>query len=461
MRPVAHRLLPALMAVMWACASPRATGPGRSLAIVDVALVDVDAGVVRPGMTVLIRDSTIATVGPASEVRLPGDAVRIPGAGRFLIPGLWDMHTHAHRSGRARWHYPLYLAHGVTGIRDLGTWADSAAAARAARRVGDDAPTVWWGSPPLDGVPPVLPFGIAVADPQAARDAAARFHGLGFRFLKVYDRIDRASYLALAAEARRLGIPLEGHVPLQLAPAEVVAAGQRTIEHLTLVLESCIPGALQWVAADSSRDAMGLLADGRLAAALPHYDEPTCRALFETFARAGTWHVPTLVQMRGAFAIDDSLATDDPRMRDIPAHLRAQWQAYRRETADSVRASGAAVFRRQLQLVGEMHRAGVPLLAGTDASDEPWVFPGSSLHDELALMVEAGLSPLDALRTATRDPARYRGEAAPLIAPGRAADLVLLRGDPTRDIRQVGAIDGVVLRGRYLDPQALAHLRRR
>lgn len=435
-----------------ACGQPATRAP--DLAIEHVSVVEVETGAVQPDRTVLVRADSIVAVGPADPLaaRLGDRTTRIDGRGRFLIPGLWDMHVHAHRAGRAAWHYPLYLANGVTGVRDAGTYEDSASTWRARWPTDSTAPTVWLGSPPIDGVPKVLEFGLEVRTPSEAREAARRFHAQGFRFLKVYDHLDSASHDALLREARSLGIPVEGHVPLRLSPRAAVAAGQRAIDHLTLLLESCIPGALAWTAgdteADSTTDSMQLLGDARLAAALDRYDALACADLFAVLAARNVWQIPTLVQMRGAFYLADSAFANDPRLALIPDSLRADWEAYRRETPRTVFAAGAAVFRRQLALVGELHRAGVPLLAGTDASDEPWVFPGSSLHDELALFVEAGLSPLDALRTATRNPARYRGESRPLIASGSRADLVLLTDNPLVDINNVRRIEAVVLRGR-------------
>jgi imidazolonepropionase-like amidohydrolase len=451
-------IIGALCAVLSACSGMQEPHADKPVAIVGVTIIEVESGDQHAPMTVIIRSDTIAAIGRTDQLPVPDDAVRIEGEGHFLIPGLWDMHTHAHRRGRSAWHYPAYIAHGVTGIRDMGTDLDSATAHRASWRSEAIAPTVWWGSPTIDGAEPVLPFGVPVTDPDEARAIARRFADLGFRFLKVYDLIDTASYRALCEEARRLGVPVEGHVPLKLSPAEVAEAGQRTIEHLTLVLEACIPGTLTWVSADTTGDSMGLLADGRLAASLNEYDTATAQALFARLAEAHVWQVPTLVQMRGAFFIRDSVFANDPRLSTLPSAVRAEWDAYRRETPDTVLKAGALVFERQLAMVGEMHRAGVPFLAGTDASAEPWVFPGTSLHDELALLVEAGFSPLDALRTATLNPARYRGEGGKLIAPGSVADLVLLDGDPTQDISRTRHIEGVVLRGNYLDRAALDEL---
>ena len=447
-----------LCAVLSACAGIQERHADKPVAIVGVTIIEVESGDLLAPMTVIIRSDTIADIGRTDQQPVPDDALRIEGKGRFLVPGLWDMHTHAHRRGRSAWHYPAYIAHGVTGIRDMGTDLDSATAHRASWRSDAIAPTVWWGSPPIDGAEPVLPFGVPVTNADEARTIARRFDNQGFRFLKVYDLIDPASYHALCEEARRLGLPVEGHVPLNLSPTEVAEAGQRTIEHLTLVLEACIPGTLAWVAADTTGDSMGLLSDGRLAASLAEYDSATAQVLFAKLAEAHVWQVPTLVQMRGAFFIRDSVFVNDPRISTLPADIRAEWDTYRNETPDTVLKAGCLVFERQLAMVGVMHRAGVPFLAGTDASAEPWVFPGTSLHDELALLVEAGFSPLDAIRTATLNPARYRGEGGKLIAPGSVADLVLLDGDPTQDIARIRQIDGVVLRGRYLDRDALDQL---
>jgi len=248
-------------------------------------------------------------------------------------------------------------------------------------------------------------------------------------------------------------------VPLTLSPMDVARAGQRTIEHLTLVLESCIPGTLDWIKVDPSADSMGLMADGRLAASLDRFDAAACQDLFRVLADAGVWQVPTLVQTRGYFVVAHDDPADEPRLAFVPPATRAEWLAHVREGKPAERRAGAKVFARQHQLVGELHRAGVGILAGTDASDEAWVFPGSGLHDELALLAEAGLSPLDVLRTATLNPARYRARGrplAPLIAPGSDADLVLLRENPLEDIRRTRDIRGVVAAGHWYSPEDLA-----
>jgi imidazolonepropionase-like amidohydrolase len=330
---------------------------------------------------------------------------------------------------------------------------------RARTATAGPAPRVIWGSPALDRAPPALSHGLAVETPEAGRQLVRLLAGMGYDFIKVYDGLSPENYHAIAEEAKRLGIPVEGHVPLTLSPVEVARAGQRTIEHLTLVLESCIPGTLDWVKLDPSADSLSLLADGRLAASLDRYDAAACQAVFRVLADAGVWQVPTLVQEKGYFVVAHDDPSDEPRLAFVPPETRAEWLAHVRDGKPAERSAGAKVQARQYQLVGDLHRAGVGILAGTDASDEVWVFPGSGLHDELALLVEAGLSPLDALRAATLNPARYRARGrplAPLIAVGSDADLVLLRENPLEDIQRVRDIRGVVAAGHWYAPEALA-----
>lgn len=453
-RRVLVATLAGLAAACLACVVARSdVRPDAPLVIHDVSVVDVDAGRVVPAQDVVVRGGRIASVGPTAAAVVPGAHV-VEGRGAFLVPGLWDMHAHPHRAGRAVTHYPLHVAHGVVGIRAPGAPLDSILAWRRAWRADDLVPRVWWGSPIVDGDPPVLDWSPVARDSASAVALVARLDSLGFDFVKVYDRLPRDAYFALAAEARRRGLAVEGHVPLRVIPVEAVDAGQRVVEHVTLVLESCLPGALDRAAAGWRSESMLLLADTLLAASLDTYDAIACDRLFARFRQAGTWHVPTLVQGRGWFR-DDS--TPDPRDRLIPRAMLAEWRRYPATLPARRRAAGRRVVRRQLELVGAMHRRGVRVLAGTDASDEPWVYPGASLHDELALLVEAGLSPLDALRAATIEPARYLGAADSLglVAPGHAADLVLLDANPLDDVRNTTRIRAVVLRGRLLDRQTL------
>lgn len=450
---------PFVLALVLFVAAGAAFAQTEPVALTGVHVVHVEDGRIERSRTVIFRDGRIQSVQPESQALAAGPLRRVDARGLYLIPGLWDMHTHAHRAGRERWHYPMYIANGVVGIRDASTHLGSAMAFRAQGSPAAPSPRVIWGSPALDRAPPALSHGLAVETPEAGRQLVRLLAGLGYDFIKVYDGLSPENYQAIAEEAKRIGIPVEGHVPLTLSPTDVAQAGQRTIEHLTLVLEACIPGTLDWIKVDPSADSMGLMADGRLAASLDRFDAAVCQAQFRVLAEAGVWQVPTLVQTRGYFVVAHDDPADDPRLAFVPPETRAEWLAHVRQGKPAERRAGAKVFERQHRLVGELHRAGVGILAGTDASDEVWVFPGSGLHDELALLVEAGLSPLDALRTATLNPARYRARGrppAPLIAPGSDADLVLLRENPLEDIQRVRDIGGVVAAGHWYSPEELA-----
>ena len=450
---------PVVLALILFVAAGAAFAQSEPVALTGVHIVHVEDGRIERSQTVIFRDGRIQSIQTESQPPAPGPVQSVDARGLYLIPGLWDMHVHAHRAAREQWHYPMYIANGVVGVRDASTHLGSGLDFRARSASAGPAPRVIWGSPALDRAPPALSHGLAVETPEAGRRLVRLLAGMGHDFIKVYDGLSAENYHAIAEEAKRIGIPLEGHVPVTLSPTDVALAGQATIEHLTLVLESCIPGTLDWIKVDPSADSLGLMSDGRLAASLDRYDAAACQALFKLLKERGVWQVPTLVQTRSYFVVAHDDPADEPRLAFVPPDTRAEWFAHVREGKPEERAAGAKVFARQHQLVGEMHRAGVGILAGTDASDEVWVFPGSGLHDELALLVEAGLSPLDALRTATLNPARDRARGrpvAPLIAPGSDADLVLLRENPLEDIERVRDVRGVVAAGRWYSPEELA-----
>ena len=449
LRQLAHWLLASLLLF-------GASASAQTVVVRDVALVDPE-GIAPARATLVLRGGAIVAIEPGDSAIAVDGATEIDGRRLFAMPGLMDAHVHAHRDGREAWHYPLYLAHGVTRVRDAGTHLGAVLAMRRPGGRDPAGPTVRWSSPPLDGTPPFLSFGLGVESPAAAREQVRLAKREGFDFVKTYDRLSPEVYRAILEEARLVGIAFEGHVPLASSPIEALEGGQRAIDHLTLVLESCIHGALAWTHAQPDADSMALLTDGRLAKALDRYDDATCNALFERFATAGIWHIPTLVQMRGAFALDDPAVIDGPDVALVPAAVRKEWADYRAQAKPGELRAGMAVYGRLLRLTGDMHRAGVRLLAGSDASTEPFVVPGAALHDELALFVEAGLTPLDALRTATTDAARYAGDDPARIGfrVGAPADVVLLTEDPRRDIRNTRTIAWVIQRGVAYDRATL------
>lgn len=443
-------------------ASSAAQAETETFALTHVTIIDVDSDSRRIDQTIIVRNGVISKTGDARDAKIPANAEIIDGSGKFLIPGLWDMHVHSHREDRWKYHYPLFLAHGVTGVRDAGSHLGSALAAR--ERTKDDplAPHVIWGSPIIDGAPQVNSFGLSAEDDASARALVREMRALGFDFIKTYDRLSAAAYHALADEAQKRKIPIEGHVPLSLSPDETTKAGQTVIDHLTLVLESCTPGALdlaheEFAKAPSESDSLALMMDDRFADALGDYDAAKCERLFQSFAANGVWQVPTLVEMRGYFHADNPQVTSDPRAYFTTPALLADWRDFGADADPDDLANGKRVFAAQMSMTKQMRDAGVGLLAGTDASSEPWVFAGASLHDELKLFVDAGLTPLESLKTATINPLRYQGRDSgkTIIAKGQPADLVLLNADPTVDISATTNIEGVFKKGAYFDRAAL------
>jgi imidazolonepropionase-like amidohydrolase len=386
---------------------------------------------------VIVLGSRIAEVGPAAATAVPQDARVIEGGGRFLIPGLWDMHTHSLWSPAAmRMFLPLYVAQGVTGIRDMGGRLSILAAFRDSRRRDDPPwPRVIAAGEILDGPQPVqADISIPVADAVSATAAVDSLAHAGADFIKVYTLLPREAYFAVLAEARRAGLSVAGHVPASVTPEEAALAGQRSIEHLRDEIEPfCSP-----------RDADG------------------CARLTTVFRAARTWQVPTLVVLRTKAFFDDTTVTTDSRLRYMPAALRKEWLDARqlkvRRGRDYV-ASKRARYADEVWLTGFLARERVPLLAGTDAGSA-FCYPGFSLHDELALLVDSGLTPLDALRAATLAPAEYLAarDSMGTIAVGQVADMVLLRSNPLANIGATREIDAVVHRGRVLDRRQLDNL---
>lgn len=449
------------LALYGLCAALAGAAPALAqsdgLALTNVTIVDVEAGGVLPGQTVVIDGSRITWTGPAAEARIPAGARVVDATGRYVIPGLWDMHVHAAREGRARHFWPLFAAHGVTGVREMGSYLDTLQAWRAeARRPGSGAPRIVWSSPMLDGEPTSWRHGYAVADSAAAVAAVDSMHALGFDFLKVYNRLPRDAYFAIAAHARMRGIPFAGHVPAAITAREASEAGQRSLEHMSnaLILE-CVPDGPEALAAfiaartgGAPEDSVTAALDRLRRASAAGPDEAECPGFFAGLARNGTWITPTLAQLRGASSSDELAA--DARLRYVPPVLAQRWSDDRRPLSDDDRQ--IAVL--QARAVAMAHAAGVPLLAGTDASDEPYVFAGSSVHDEMRLLVEeSGLTPAEALRTATLNPARYLDAADSLgtVQAGRMADLVVLDANPLDDIRNTTRIFAVVADGRLID----------
>lgn len=433
---------------------PQPSGP---VALVHATVIDATGAPPLPDRTIVVDGDRIAALGPSDEVAVPADARVLDATGMHVLPGLWDMHVHVFDDE----HLPLFLINGVTGMRHMGAapvhhrWREQLVANQLL------APRTVLASRIIDGPNPLRPNSIAVGDEQEAREAVRQSQRDGADFLKVYNLVPRQAYFALADEARTRGIPFVGHVPLGVTVAEAAEAGQASLEHLEGVLPATSGQADELHRRLAALDVRGFddmwEQHGLIQQAVDTHDPARARELYARFAALGTWHVPTLAVLQaGAYAGSDAFPLAE-YLPYIPAQLRKLWEMAQnwRKTAED-RAKAARLFDHQLRIAGELHEAGVPLMAGTDT-----FVPGFSLHDELALLVRAGLTEMAALQSATRQPARYLGlsDAFGTVAEGKAADLILLGADPLEDIGNTRDVRAVLLGGKLFDAAELDRMR--
>lgn len=427
----------------------------RPLAITHVSVIDATGSPVQPDMTVLIQGNRIARMGKANSVHPPKDAMFLDGRGKFLIPGLWDMHVHTIFGdwipGGKEVSLPLFVANGITGIRDMGGEIDTLLQWRSeisARNLL--GPRMVIAGPMLDGPKSRFPSSVSIGAPDEGRKAVDDLKARGVDFIKVQSFIPREPYFAVVDEAKKQGLTLVGHVPDAIRASEASDAGQKSIEHLTGIFEGCSS------AQNEDRYLSG--ENKKLPKTyLDTYDQATCKQLIARMSRNGTWLVPTLVWERGQWLVDDIDTSRDPLRRYAPASWQQKsWPEFTKGILATMDTDPVA-YRRQFvqkefEIVGAMHRAGVRLLAGTDTAAGVDVLPGFSLHTELEYFVQAGLTPMQALQTATRNPAQFLGLQNEMgtVEPGKLANLVLLDANPLDDIRNTRKITAVILNGRLL-----------
>lgn len=435
----------------------------RTLALTHLTIIDGTGSPPKPDMTILIRAGRIAVIGPSSSTALPIGANIVNGKGKFLIPGLWDMHAHPHLNSREFFPFfahLLYLSNGVTGLRDMFGPLEVERQWRRGISVGAlPGPRMYLAGPLVDGPQPSFPGAIGVATGEEGRNAVRTLKKRGSDFIKVYDLLPREAYFAIADEAKKQGMVFCGHVPASITAQEASKAGQKSIEHLTDVAVSCSTEetALRKALAEALTEKDLPIVIRKLTEvetrALETYSPEKCRKLASEFVRNETWHDPTLVTLRvPAFANDPEFLKDD-RLRYFPLELIGSWNPqtgdYLSGLNDDTIHRARRAFPTYLRLVGDLHKAGVRFLAGTDAPAVPYCFPGFSLHDELKLMVAAGLTPMEALQTATRNPAEYLGIETALgtVQVGKMADLVLLDENPLEDIGNTSRVRATISRG--------------
>ncbi len=435
-------------------------------------------------MSVTISGGRIASIAPSSGAVVPHGMKVVNAAGKYLIPGLWDMHVHlteapsdgeesalSAKANARTYYFPLLVANGVLGVRDMAGMLDTLISFRKEIASGKTlGPRLMVTGFKLGSAKPVVSGAPAPVETAAqVRTAVELLRQHGADFVKVDLGPESVGlYPVLAEAAKSQGLTFVGHVPLTMNPGDAAALGQRSIEHLMQVPLACSSEEAglrrRLLALRANASFMQRLAGWRLwYRDLPHqyavseriaatYDSVKATALFKRFVDSGSWQTPTLFLERDrALHIPGNSPELEARF-GLASKMRRPIRPFSRENG----ARSEAYYRRELQIVGAMHRAGVGLLAGTDLP-VGHAIPGYSLHEELALMAESGLSPLAALQTATLNPARFFGltDSLGTVEVGKVADLVVLAADPLANITNTRRIDAVILHGKLLDRHEL------
>lgn len=399
--------------------------PSEPVAILGVTVIDVITGAHRTNVTVLIRKGRIEAIAP--NVSVPAHATRLDGNAKFLIPGLWDMHSHHQGTGAES--VDLFIAKGIVGTRDMGGDADFILPLRERVRSGAVlGPEIVASGPILDNAPPDFPYRRRVTNAAEAKQAVDDLKRLGVDFIKVHDHTPRDGFFAIATEAPKVGLTFAGHVPMNVTIDEAAGSGMKSIEHLAnfRVFGDCSTGDT--------------------------YSPQQCAPLFDKLAANGVWETPTMEFFQtlpdifsGAPLPHSEYASDSllklTRDNIQGSHVSAQ-------TLEKIRLAD----RLSLQAIHDMYVHGNRFLAGCDG-----LVPGFCLHDELEWLTKAGFTPLQSLQTATINPARFLGREASegSIDVGKRANLVLLEADPTLNIRNLDEIVAVIIGGKLLTRPAI------
>lgn len=412
----------------WLVAQQPSKPTDKTIAITHVTVIDPKSASVKRDVTVVIRGDHIVMVRMSRVNEIAKAATAIDGRGKFLIPGLWDMHVHVGTSDYEKQQIlRLFITQGVTGIRIMNGRPKHHLWRQEIERGDLLGPRMVIASRVIAGPTSFSSSAVKVNNAEEARAAARQAQAEDADFIKVHDGLSRESYFAIIDEAKKLRLTVAGHVPESITAAEASNAGQKSIEHFTGLIEA---------ANDSAK------AD----------------ALIPVLKKNHTWLCPTLIMIRNYSVLDDRSLANDPRLRYLNQGWKGWWLDMTRDANKMPATEWAArkeTVRKGKALVARFQKAGVQILTGTDDSN-PFVVPGFGLHDELAMLVESGLSPMEALRAATENPAEFLQQTKTgSLETGHFADLVLLDANPLEDIHNTTRISAVIVRGRVFDRPAL------
>ena len=400
----------------------------------NVNVIPMDSERVLEDQIVIVRDGEIEMIGFRDQVRVPDDALVVDGQGKYLMPGLVDMHVHVVNENELL----LFAAHGVTSVRNM--WGGMNGTDHLGWRARIEAsemfgPTIYTSGPVMEGPPKTMPLMEVYADPESAVQAVNGQIDQGYDFIKVYDYIDLPTYEAIIETAQARGVKVVGHTPKKVGLERVLSSGQVTIEHLSGIIDN---DAGEYI--------------------IPESELPKVAKMI---ADTGTYMCPTIAVYQMYVPDKDlHLLEERPEMTLISTGMKFLWQYFSRPGAmGNVTYRGdypARINEMFLDTIRILHENGVKFILGTD-SDNPYLVPGASLLDELDYLIEAGFSPYEAIETGTRNAALAMGKSDEFgtVEVGKRADLILLNNNPLENVSAVRAQSGVMLRGRWLSEEQI------
>lgn len=448
------KLVPALLLVLLAFGTSKAQTPPESIAFVNVNVIPFDRERVLKDQTVVVRDGRIVTIGPASNTKVPAGALKIDGRGKYLMPGLADMHVHLYPGAGqpndlASQQLQLFLANGVTTVRNMIGKPEHLQLRDRVAKGELLGPTIYTAGPPL--------LGNTVPTPEAGARAVIEQKKAGYDLIKVHEGLSPETYSAIVAAANREQIPFAGHVTATVGLPRALAARQTSIEHLDGYLQAMVPDDSP-VKPGPSQVVLGPV--------LEHIDESKIPALAAATRKAGVWNDPTLTLFK--LIVSDAKPEDLsqwPELQYVPGKMRESFVKQKESTVDM--PAPMSERQRYIELRNKMlvalHAAGAKLLVGPD-SPQFFLVPGFATHREIQSFVDAGLTPYEAIEAATRNPGEYFAEVMKTsrdfgtVETGMRADLLLLDANPLESVANLSKRAGVMVRGRWLPASELSKL---
>ena len=426
----------------------------QTIFIKNTNIIDVETGKVVSNKHIIIKDGIISQIANGTKIfKIKTDTI-IDGKGKYLMPGLWDMHTHVWNDAST---FPLLIANGITGIRGMfesmysvNKWREDISKGRIT------GPLLFVAGPIVDGPKPIWPGSVAVSNEAEGRQAVDSLkYKLKVDFIKTYSLLSYNSYMAIADECKKQNIVFAGHVPNEVSVVEAANAGQKSQEHLYGMMEIASDSSDYWFAYHTGtvKDSLWKERSTRKAFLFRTYNESKLKAALKKIKKTNTYICPTLTVNRGVANINDTALLNDRRMEYMGAFMKNNWD-YRKDfrfknRTDTDFAQAKREYGLKLKITKLVYDAGIPILAGTDFPN-PHCYIGFGLHDELKLLVKAGLAPSSALQTATINPAKYFGieNTEGSVSVNKNANLVLLSKNPLLDIANTESIEMVFIKGK-------------